>query len=104
MWLIVGLGNPGEEYSGTYHNVGFRVLDRLAEQQNVRIKERCGPSLISGRVTIGGQSAVLVAPQTYMNKSGAGIPQLFERFEASGKDLIVVYDDLALPLGKLRVR
>jgi PTH1 family peptidyl-tRNA hydrolase len=104
MWLIVGLGNPGEEYANTYHNVGFHVLDRIAEQQAVRIKERCGPALISGRVTLGGQSAVLVAPQTYMNKSGSALPSLFERFEAGPSDLIVVYDDLALPLGKLRVR
>jgi peptidyl-tRNA hydrolase, PTH1 family len=104
MWLIVGLGNPGEEYANTYHNVGFHVLDRIAEQQAVRIKVRCGPALISGRVTLGGQSAVLVAPQTYMNKSGSALPPLFERFEAGSTDLIVVYDDLALPLGKLRVR
>lgn len=104
MWLIVGLGNPGEEYAGTYHNVGFRVLERIAEHERARVKERCGPALISGRVTLGGQPAVLVAPQTYMNKSGSALPPLFERFEASATDMIVVYDDLALPLGKLRVR
>jgi peptidyl-tRNA hydrolase, PTH1 family len=104
MWLIVGLGNPGEEYVGTYHNVGFRVLDRIARQQNTRIKERCGPALISGRVTLGGQSAVLVAPQTYMNKSGSALQPLFERFETSAASMVVVYDDLALPLGRLRVR
>jgi peptidyl-tRNA hydrolase, PTH1 family len=104
MWLIVGLGNPGEEYAGTYHNVGFRVLDRIAGQHGVRIRERCGPALISGRVTLGGQSATLVAPQTYMNKSGSALPPVFERLESGAGDLIVVYDDLALPLGKLRVR
>jgi peptidyl-tRNA hydrolase, PTH1 family len=104
MWLVVGLGNPGEEYAVTYHNVGFRVLDRVAEQYNVRIKERCGPALISGKITLGGQSAVLVAPQTYMNKSGAALGPVFERFESTANDMIVVYDDLALPLGKLRVR
>jgi len=104
MWLIVGLGNPGEEYAGTYHNVGFRVLDRIAEQHSVRIKERCGPALISGKITLSGQSAVLVAPQTYMNKSGSALGPVFERFESTANDMIVVYDDLALPLGKLRVR
>ncbi len=104
MWLVVGLGNPGEEYADTYHNVGFRVLDRIAEQQNLRIKEQCGPALISGKITVGGQSAVLVAPQTYMNKSGSAFPPVFERFESSASSMIVVYDDLALPLGKLRVR
>src|SRR5207248_2161991 len=104
MWLIVGLGNPGEEYADTYHNVGFRVLLRIAEQQNVRIKERCGPAIVSGKVLLGGQSAVLVMPQTYMNNSGSALPPVFERFESTAGDLIVVYDDIALPLGKLRVR
>jgi PTH1 family peptidyl-tRNA hydrolase len=104
MWLIVGLGNPGEEYAGTYHNVGFRVLERIAAGQSVRIKERCGPALISGKVILGGQHAALVMPQTFMNKSGSALQGVFERFESTARDMIVVYDDLALPLGKLRVR
>lgn len=104
MWLVVGLGNPGKEYAATYHNVGFRVLERIAEQQRVRIKERCGPALISAKVVLGGQSAVLVMPQTYMNKSGSALPPVFERFESAARDVIVIYDDIALPLGKLRVR
>jgi peptidyl-tRNA hydrolase, PTH1 family len=104
MWLIVGLGNPGEEYANTYHNAGFRVLERIAAQQQARLKTRCGPALISGKVTLGGQSAVLVLPLTYMNLSGAALPPVFERFEASAGEMIVVYDDVALPLGKLRVR
>src|SRR5436853_3176224 len=104
MWLVVGLGNPGQEYAGTYHNVGFRVLERIAADQSVRIKERCGPALISGRATLGGQSAALVMPQTFMNDSGSALAAVFERFEATAQDMIVVYDDLALPLGKVRVR
>src|SRR5215831_9682607 len=104
MWLIVGLGNPGEEYADTYHNAGFRVLERLADQQHVRMRERCGPTLISRQILLGGASAVLVMPQTFMNRSGAALPPVFERFESSARDIIVVYDDLALPLGKLRVR
>jgi len=104
MWIIVGLGNPGEEYAGTYHNAGFRILDRMAEQHAVRIREKCGPALISRRITLVGQPAVLVAPQTYMNHSGSALPAVFERFESGAGDLIVIYDDLALPLGKLRVR
>ena len=104
MWFIVGLGNPGEEYANTYHNVGFRVLERIAAGQGVRIKERCGPALISGRVVLGGQQAVLVAPQTFMNNSGSALQPVFERFEAAAGNMIVVYDDIALPLGKLRVR
>jgi PTH1 family peptidyl-tRNA hydrolase len=102
--LVLGLGNPGDEYKDSYHNVGFRVLDRIAAEQNTRFRERCGPALISGKVVLGGQTAILVAPQTYMNRSGAALPPVFERFEATAADLIVVYDDLALPLGKIRVR
>jgi len=104
MWLIIGLGNPGEEYADTYHNVGFRVIERMADAQNVRIKERCGPALISGRVILGGQSAALVMPQTYMNKSGSALAGVFERCESAVNSMIVIYDDLALPLGRLRVR
>jgi len=104
MWLVVGLGNPGEEYAATYHNAGFRVLERIAVRENVRIKERCGPALISGKVMLGGQPAVLVMPQTYMNMSGSALPPLFERFESSPRDAIIIYDDVALPVGKLRVR
>jgi PTH1 family peptidyl-tRNA hydrolase len=104
MWLIVGLGNPGEEYAQTYHNVGFRVVQRIAAQHNVPIKERCGPALTSGKVVLAGEPAVLVLPRTFMNNSGSALPPVLERFEASAGDIIVVYDDLALPLGKLRVR
>jgi len=104
MWLIIGLGNPGEEYAGTYHNAGFRALERIAARENVQIDEHCGPALISGKTILGGQSAVLVQPQTYMNKSGEVMALLFLRFDATAKDVIVVYDDLALPLGKIRAR
>ena len=104
MWLIVGLGNPGEEYAGTYHNVGFRVLDRIAARESIRFKERSGQARISDKAMIAGQSAILVAPQTYMNNSGAAMPPLFERFEAGPRDVIVIYDDIALPLGKIRIR
>ena len=104
MWLVVGLGNPGDEFADTYHNVGFRVVDRIAKERGTRIKERCGPALISGKVAVGGQQAILVAPQAYMNQSGAALPPVFERFESSPQDLIVVYDDIALPLGKIRLR
>jgi peptidyl-tRNA hydrolase, PTH1 family len=104
MWIIFGLGNPGEEYAETYHNVGFRVVQRMAAEHRVRIKERCGPALVSGKVMLGGQSAALVMPQTFMNICGAALTPVWDRFESSVQQLIVVYDDLALPLGKLRVR
>jgi peptidyl-tRNA hydrolase, PTH1 family len=103
-WLIVGLGNPGDEYAGTYHNVGFRVVERIAAAQGKRINIGCGPALISTKILVAAQQAVLVTPQTYMNNSGAALPPVFERFEAGPKDLMVIYDDLDLPIGKLRIR
>src|SRR5438309_9615071 len=104
MWLIIGLGNPGTEYAGTYTNTGCRVLERIAASENIQINERRGPALISAKTTLSAQSAVLVLPQTYMNNSAAVISPLFERFEATVRDVIVVYDDVALPLGKIRIR
>jgi peptidyl-tRNA hydrolase, PTH1 family len=107
MWLIVGLGNPGPEYADTYHNVGFRVVERLAERSGARIRIACGPALISNPVRVGGtdgNEAVLVLPQTFMNLSGSVLPKLFERFETNAEKLLTVYDDIALPLGKLRIR
>src|SRR5262249_48644917 len=103
-WLVVGLGNPGPEYAGTYHNVGFRVLSRIADRAGARIGLRCGPAAISNPIELGGHRTVLALPQTYMNRSGAALAPLFERFEASLQDVIVVYDDVALPIGKLRIR
>jgi PTH1 family peptidyl-tRNA hydrolase len=104
MWLVIGLGNPGPEYEATYHNVGFRVVGRMAREHGVRIRQECGPALISDKIVLEGQPAVLVLPQTFMNRSGLALPRVFERFDATLKDIVIVYDDLALPLGKLRVR
>jgi len=103
-WLVVGLGNPGPEYEATYHNVGFRVVQRMADDHHVRIRQECGPALISDKIALAGQTAVLVQPQTFMNRSGLVLPKLFERFEGGLSDVVVVYDELALPLGKLRLR
>jgi PTH1 family peptidyl-tRNA hydrolase len=102
--LIIGLGNPGPEYADTYHNVGFRVVERLAQEWGVTIGIHCGPALISNRVRVGDSDAVLVLPETFMNRAGAVLPRLFERFETSAARMIAVYDDVALPLGKLRLR
>ncbi len=104
MRLIIGLGNPGPEYEATYHNVGFRAVERMADRFGVRLRQECGPSIISDKAVIGGQTAVLVLPQTFMNHSGLALPKLLERFEATIQDVVVIYDELALPLGKLRVR
>ena len=107
MWLIVGLGNPGPEYADTYHNVGFRVVEKLAQRSGVRVSISSGPALISTRTVVGGtdgKEAVLVLPQTFMNLSGSALPRLFERFETNPEKLVAVYDDVALPLGRLRIR
>ena len=107
MWLIVGLGNPGPEYADTYHNVGFRVVETLAGRCGVRVNITCGPALISNRIGTSApqeEGAVLVLPQTFMNLSGSVLQRLFERFETDASRLLAVYDDIALPLGKLRIR
>jgi PTH1 family peptidyl-tRNA hydrolase len=107
MWLIVGLGNPGSEYADTYHNVGFRVVETLAARCGARVNITCGPALISNRIGFSAapeEGAVLVLPQTFMNLSGSVLQRLFERFETDASRIIAVYDDIALPLGKLRIR
>ena len=104
MWLVVGLGNPGPEYVDTYHNVGFRVVAKMAAEHGVRLRQEIGSALVSDKIVLGGQPAVLVMPQTFMNRSWLILPKLFGWFEAAIQDVLVVYDDLALPLGKLRVR
>ncbi len=103
-WLIIGLGNPGEKYSETYHNVGFRVVRKLERTLGVRLRQHCGRALVSDQALLGGETVVLVEPQTYMNASGEVLKPLFERFGSALQDIIVVYDELALPIGKIRVR
>jgi peptidyl-tRNA hydrolase, PTH1 family len=103
-WLIVGLGNPGDVYVDTYHNVGFRVVQRIAKELKVSVNERCGPALISPLVVLASRPAVLVLPQTYMNGSGDALPAVCERFQSTISNMIVIYDDIALPIGKLRIR
>jgi PTH1 family peptidyl-tRNA hydrolase len=100
-WLIVGLGNPGPEYEGTYHNVGFRVIEKLARRQSTALKRRTvgGCAVRVGRF----KKAVLVQPLTYMNRSGDVLGGLMDTFGPDAR-LLVVSDDLALPLGKIRIR
>jgi PTH1 family peptidyl-tRNA hydrolase len=101
--MVVGLGNPGERYEGTRHNVGFSVLDSLASSLDVRIgREECR-SLI-GRTRIGDSVVELVKPMTFMNLSGEAVACLLAKGERTLANTIVVYDDIALPLGVLRIR
>jgi PTH1 family peptidyl-tRNA hydrolase len=103
MRLIVGLGNPGIEYAWTPHNLGFLVVDKLAEQAGIRVTRPEAKSLL-GRGQIAGYEVVLAKPQTMMNLSGLAVRELIGRAECEPSDLIVVCDDVALPWGMLRVR
>ena len=100
-WLIVGLGNPGSEYERTYHNVGFRVIGILAGRHDVSLNLRIGEVAVARlRDPV---TTILAQPRTYMNRSGAALLTLLERFGHDSR-LLVVSDDLALPVGKIRIR
>jgi len=102
-FLIVGLGNPGEEYENTPHNLGFMVIDRLAESHSVRVSRKENTSFV-GLGETGGKQVALAKPQTYMNLSGPAVRGLLERYELKPDRLIVVYDELDLPWSSLRIR
>jgi PTH1 family peptidyl-tRNA hydrolase len=101
--LIVGLGNPGEEYELTPHNLGFLVIDRLAESHAIRVSRKENMSLV-GLGSIGGKRVALAKPQTFMNVSGPAVKGLLERYELGLGGLLVIYDELDLPWGTLRIR
>jgi PTH1 family peptidyl-tRNA hydrolase len=103
MRVIVGLGNPGIEYAWTPHNLGFLVVDVLAEDAGIRVTRPESKSLV-GLGQIAGQEVVLAKPQTMMNLSGLAVRELVNRAECEPSDVIVVCDDIALPWGMLRVR
>lgn len=104
MKLIVGLGNPGIQYQFTPHNMGFLAIDRIAEQCGVEVRNRQCRAL-TARAVIGTESVLLAKPETFMNLSGIAVRELVEEHQASPEaDLIVLYDELDLPLGTLRVR
>ena len=101
--LIVGLGNPGKKYAGNRHNAGFHCLDRLAEAYQLSFDgKRDKSELAKGRVA--GRRAILAKPQTYMNDSGQAVGALARFFKVAPDDVLVIYDDLDLPQGVIRVR
>jgi len=103
MKLIVGLGNPGREYEKNRHNIGFMCLNHFARTQGIRFDKKQGKARIgTGEVT--GVKVVLARPQTYMNRSGESVSRLVKRYDIDLDDLLVIHDDLDLPLGKLRLR
>ena len=102
-FLVVGLGNPGAEYEFTPHNMGFRVIGRLAERHAIRVTRKENTSFV-GLGSIGTKQVALAQPQTFMNLSGGAVKGLMERYEVPLDHLVLVYDELALPFGSLRVR
>ncbi len=108
MKLIVGLGNLGKAYAGNRHNVGFQCIDRLASEHGIPVKERrlrLKPlRAVFGRGDVEGTPVVLAKPRTFMNISGRAVAQLARRFNVAPDDLIVIHDDMDLPLGKIRIR
>ena len=102
-WLIVGLGNPGLRYEKTRHNLGFRLIDKLAQKIQTQVRREECRALI-GRGEIGNQIVELSKPQTFMNLSGEAVSCLIKKSDRSIEKLIVISDDLALPFGKMRLR
>jgi peptidyl-tRNA hydrolase, PTH1 family len=103
MYLVAGLGNPGVEYEKTPHNLGFLVIDGLAERYGIRVTRRDSKSL-TGVGEIEGHPVMLAKPQTFMNLSGTSLAPLMEKHSIGPERLIVVYDELDLPWGALRIK
>lgn len=103
MKLIIGLGNPGAEYARTRHNIGFEAIDTLARINNISINKNKFKGLY-GEGFIGGDKAILIKPQTYMNLSGESIISFISWYKVQAKDILVIYDDVSLAPGKLRIR
>ena len=103
MKLIVGLGNPGLEYALSPHNLGFMAVDRLAEGCGAKVAKKEAQSL-TGKATLAGQAVLLAKPQTYMNLSGAAVARLLARYSIEPEEMVVLFDDLDLPLGMIRIR
>ena len=102
--LIVGLGNPGEKYAHTRHNAGFEVMSRLEEYYGVKLRKRLLLQGMTAEVTDGETKVVLCEPLTFMNRSGDCVKKLLNRFKVPQEQMIVIYDDIDLPPGKVRVR
>ena len=104
MFIIVGLGNPTNEYEGTRHNVGFDVIDALADEYNITVDGRKNRAFV-GKGIIAGQKVILAKPQTYMNLSGESVRGLTDYYKIDEEsELLVIYDDVSLDVGQLRIR
>lgn len=103
MYIIAGLGNPGREYEGSRHNVGFMTLDELAGRYLIDVREKAHKAL-TGKGMIEGNKVILVKPQTYMNLSGESIRSVLDYYKVEPSEFIVIYDDISLEPGQIRIR
>ncbi len=101
--IIVGLGNPGKKYENTHHNVGFMTIDKLADALNVKFNKK-GCSSEYGFTSVNGEQIVLAKPQTFMNLSGEAVKSLMSHFKEDAENVLVIFDDIEIPLGAIRVR
>ena len=102
-WLVVGLGNMGDQYEGTRHNVGFRVLDELAERAGVPV-QKLKYRALTNTAQVGGEKVLLMKPVTFMNLSGEAVRPAADFYKIPADHVLVLSDDVALPVGKLRIR
>ncbi len=104
MYIITGLGNPGREYENTRHNIGFDVVEKIAEQEHIAVQEKKHRAVI-GKGLVEGQRCILAKPQTFMNLSGESVRMLVDYYRLdAASDLIVISDDVNLDMGQLRIR
>lgn len=103
LFIVVGLGNPGSKYDNTRHNVGFETVDFLSRRHGINITKLKHKALI-GDGTISGQKVLLVKPQTFMNLSGESVREILEWYKVPVENIIIIYDDIDIPVGKLRLR
>lgn len=103
MKIIAGLGNPGTQYVATRHNIGFEVIERLAYETGIRLDKKKHRAIL-GQGQIGGEKVILLQPQTYMNLSGESIRLTMDFYSLTPQDVVVVYDEISIDLGQLRIR
>ena len=103
MYIIIGLGNPGKRYENTRHNLGFITVDKIARENDINVNKIKHKALV-GEGIISGHKVLLIKPQTYMNLSGESVREVFEYYKIEPEKLLVIYDDIDIPMGQLRIR
>ncbi len=103
MYIIIGLGNPDRKYAATRHNIGFDAITRIADEYNIPLDFKKHKA-VCGKGYIGGEKVVLAQPQTFMNLSGESVRELVDFYKVSNEEIIVIYDDISLEVGQLRLR